>query len=152
MIKDVFVPSKIGSYYIFHKRVLGFEVTTNSVQASLVYFSRRSVILENSMNTFQANIEKEAQDRALQQAAQVVIDRSNAAMKFIISFNMSKISTLELDSAGLDALEVMFSEALTKIQNMRPDKAADLIEALDITGTVYTEVERVQLVNILRGL
>ncbi len=50
MIKDVFVPSKIGSYYIFHKRVLGFEVTTNSVQASLVYFSRRSVILENSMN------------------------------------------------------------------------------------------------------
>lgn len=49
MIQDIFVPSKIGSYYIFHKRVLGFEVTTSSVQASLIYFSRNIVLLENSM-------------------------------------------------------------------------------------------------------
>ena len=50
MIQDVFIPSKIGSYYIFNKRVLGFEITTTSVQASLVYFSKRKIILENSMH------------------------------------------------------------------------------------------------------
>ena len=50
MIQDVFIPSKIGSYYIFHKRVLGFEITTSSVQASLIYFSKKSVLLENSMS------------------------------------------------------------------------------------------------------
>jgi type IV pilus assembly protein PilM len=50
MIQDIFVPSKIGSYYIFHKRVLGFEVTTSSVQASLIYFSKKNVLLENSMS------------------------------------------------------------------------------------------------------
>ena len=50
MIQDIFVPSKIGSYYIFHKRVLGFEITTSGVQASLIYFSRNTVLLENSIN------------------------------------------------------------------------------------------------------
>lgn len=50
MIQDIFVPSKVGSYYIFHKRVLGFEVTTSSVQASLIYFSKKTVVLENSMS------------------------------------------------------------------------------------------------------
>ena len=49
MIQDVFIPSKVGSYYIFRKRILAFEVTTTSVQASLVYFSHRKVIVESSM-------------------------------------------------------------------------------------------------------
>ena len=49
MIQDVFVPSKIGSYYIFSKRVLGFEITTSYVQATLIYFSRNTISLENSM-------------------------------------------------------------------------------------------------------
>jgi len=58
MIKDIFIPSKIGSYYIFQKRVLGFEITTNSVQASLLHFSRSNVELENSMTiTLQDNNE-----------------------------------------------------------------------------------------------
>ena len=49
MIKDIFVPSRIGSYYIFHKRVLGFELNATSVQASLLYFSGNKVVIENSM-------------------------------------------------------------------------------------------------------
>ena len=43
MIQDIFVPSKMGSYYIFNKRVLSFEITTSCVQASLIYFSRNTV-------------------------------------------------------------------------------------------------------------
>ena len=50
MIQDIFVPSKVGSYYIFHKRVLGFDITTSGVQASLLYFSKNKVVVENSMN------------------------------------------------------------------------------------------------------
>ena len=50
MIQDIFVPSKMGSYYIFNKRVLSFEITTSCVQASLIYFSRNTVSLENSIS------------------------------------------------------------------------------------------------------
>lgn len=49
MIQDIFIPSKIGSYYIFNKRVLGFEITTTAIQASLLYFSQNKVTVENSM-------------------------------------------------------------------------------------------------------
>jgi type IV pilus assembly protein PilM len=50
MIQDVLIPSKIGSYYIFSKRILGFEITTHSVQASLIYFSKKNITIENSMS------------------------------------------------------------------------------------------------------
>ena len=50
MIKDIFVPSRIGSYYIFNKRVLGFELSATSVQASLIFFSGKKVVVENSMS------------------------------------------------------------------------------------------------------
>ena len=50
MIKDIFVPSKIGSYYFFNKRVLGFELNATCVQATLLYFSGHKVVVENSMN------------------------------------------------------------------------------------------------------
>jgi len=85
-------------------------------------------------------------------AAQIVIDRANAGMKYIISFNMSKISLSQLDSEGLDELEILFADALVKIQAVRPDKAADIIDTLVLTGTIYSETERLQLTNILRGL
>lgn len=49
MIQDIFVPSKIGSYYIFPKRVLSFEVTTSFVQASLIFFSKTNIMIENSI-------------------------------------------------------------------------------------------------------
>jgi len=50
MIKDIFVPNRIGSYYIFNKRVLGFELTATSVQATLLYFTGNKIVVENSMN------------------------------------------------------------------------------------------------------
>jgi len=50
MIKDIFVPSNIGSYYIFDKRVLAFEVNSNYVQASLIHYSRNKIVVENTMS------------------------------------------------------------------------------------------------------
>ncbi len=49
MIQDIFVPSTIGSYYVFKKRILGFEITTSCVQASLICFSKSAVSIENSI-------------------------------------------------------------------------------------------------------
>ncbi|MGZ6255055.1 MAG: pilus assembly protein PilM [Candidatus Chromulinivorax sp.] len=49
MMQDIFIPSKIGSYYVFSKRILSFEITTYSVQACLVYFSKNNIALQNSI-------------------------------------------------------------------------------------------------------
>ena len=93
--------------------------------------------------------EKQAE---LDKAAQIIMDRANNGMKYIVAYNMDQIALGNLDSAGLDNLETLFADVLTKIQAVRPDKAADIVETLDLTGTVYTETQRTELINILRGL
>ncbi len=121
------------------------EMEEGAAEALVVSFESASVSIKSE------RIAKEELE-TLHAAAQVIIDRANAGMKFIVAFNMNKIGLGEQDSAGLDSLEVLFADALAKIQSVRPDKAADIIETLDITGTIYSETERTQLVNILRGL
>jgi type IV pilus assembly protein PilM len=46
MITDIFIPEKIGSYYLLPKRILGFDLTKTHVYASQLYLSGNSIILE----------------------------------------------------------------------------------------------------------
>lgn len=46
MIKDVFIPEKIGTKYIFSKRVLGLEITRTNIKAALVQYKGSSIIVE----------------------------------------------------------------------------------------------------------
>jgi len=108
--------------------------------------------VEAAAVTVKAEREAAEADKALEEAAEKMMKRCTDAMKYIVKFNMGKLALGELDKAGLDTLEEMFLPASTKMQVIRPNDAADLIEALDITGTVYTETERTELLNILRGL
>jgi len=50
MLKDIFIPTKIGSYYISYKKVLAFELNTTLVQASLLSFAGNKIVIENSMS------------------------------------------------------------------------------------------------------
>lgn len=49
MIKDVFVPHRVGDFYLFDKKVLSIEITAIYVQATLLSFSQKKVTLENQM-------------------------------------------------------------------------------------------------------
>lgn len=46
MIKDFFIPERIGTYYLWPKRVLGFEVNKTHVYATQAYFKGRKIIIE----------------------------------------------------------------------------------------------------------
>lgn len=46
MIKDVLIPEKIGNYYIFPKRVVGFDIEKTNVTATKVYLKGSSVTIE----------------------------------------------------------------------------------------------------------
>lgn len=47
MIKNIFLPEKIGNYFIFPKRVIGFFLDKNMVSATQLYFSgQRKTIVE----------------------------------------------------------------------------------------------------------
>jgi type IV pilus assembly protein PilM len=46
MIKDLLLPEKIGSYYIFGKRVVGIEITKTHIYATVTYFQGSKITIE----------------------------------------------------------------------------------------------------------
>lgn len=46
MIKQLFLPEKIGSYYLFGKRILGIDIGKTHVSATQLYLSGSSITLE----------------------------------------------------------------------------------------------------------
>lgn len=46
MIKNIFMPERIGGYYIFPKRIIGFDLGRSQILATQIYLYRRSVIIE----------------------------------------------------------------------------------------------------------
>lgn len=46
MIKNIFVPEHVGTYYIFPKRIIGFDLGRSQILATQVYLHRRSIIIE----------------------------------------------------------------------------------------------------------
>lgn len=49
MIKDVFVPTRVGDFYLFDKKVLSIEIAAVYVQATLLSFSKKKVNFEKEM-------------------------------------------------------------------------------------------------------
>jgi len=79
-----------------------------------------------------------------------IIKRCDAAVLYIVEFNTMKYASGDLTIEDLDVLESTFSDVMVSLNNKRPEKAAVLIEQLDLTNTIYTEVEREEIINILR--
>lgn len=48
MIKNVLLPEKIGSYYLFAKRVLGFDIGKTQVHASQILLNGHDIVLEKT--------------------------------------------------------------------------------------------------------
>jgi len=50
MIKDIFIPSKIGTYYIFGQRILSFAVGKTEIHATKVYLKGDTTTIEQFFN------------------------------------------------------------------------------------------------------
>lgn len=49
MIQHILLPEKIGSYYLFGKRVVGIEITKTHIYATVTYFKGSSIIIEQCL-------------------------------------------------------------------------------------------------------
>jgi len=49
MIKNIFVPEKIGSYYLFPKRIIGFDIGKTVVHACKIYLSGQKISVEKCL-------------------------------------------------------------------------------------------------------
>jgi type IV pilus assembly protein PilM len=46
MIIDIFIPEKIGSYFVRSKRIIGFDISKSHVNAAVIYASGSTVVIE----------------------------------------------------------------------------------------------------------
>ncbi len=49
MIKNILLPEQFGSYYLFAKRIIGFEINKNHVFATVCYLKGNTIIIENCL-------------------------------------------------------------------------------------------------------
>lgn len=60
MFKDILIPSKVGHYYLFSKRVLSFEISSFAIHAMVTFFQGSSVrIIYNSTVVLQDDSKEE---------------------------------------------------------------------------------------------
>ncbi|MEX0849594.1 MAG: pilus assembly protein PilM [Candidatus Dependentiae bacterium] len=69
MIKNILLPEKIGSYYLFAKRIIGFEVTQSHVFATVTYLRAHSSVIEKCIAL---PIEQENGDTLPKRTAQTI--------------------------------------------------------------------------------
>lgn len=59
MIKNILLPEKIDSYYLFSKRIIGIEITKGFIFATVSYFQGKKIVIEQC---FQITIEQDTKD------------------------------------------------------------------------------------------
>lgn len=52
MILDIFLPERIGSYYVLPKRIIGLEITKHYIYATQIYIAGNQVIVEKCIDEF----------------------------------------------------------------------------------------------------
>jgi len=66
MIKNILVPERIGNYYIFSKRVIGFDIEKTNVTATQLYLRGNNIIIERCIDQpIEANSELSYEEKVV---------------------------------------------------------------------------------------
>ncbi len=69
MIKNVLLPEQFGSYYLFPKRIVGFEISSTHVFASVCYLQGTTIVIENCI---EVGIEQDNGQELAERTAQAI--------------------------------------------------------------------------------
>jgi len=126
MIHDLFIPCRVGNYYLHTKRVLSVEVTPVMVQGLLLEYSGSSITLKNTTTIFLKDGAQQTQINALKKIVtsvgkidEVVTTLATSAiifkeldlpfigrdtLKMVIPFEVENVLPFALDEAVIDFL------------------------------------------------
>lgn len=145
MLHDVLVPSRIGNYYLYVKRVLSFEVTPMMVQGVLFEYHGSTIQIKNKQSIILKDFSIQAQVGAIKKIAsmigkwdEIVTTLSSSAVIF---------KELTLPFIGRDALKMVVPyEAESMLPFSLDDAVIDFIiteeDALKIQSTLLVAAVR----------
>lgn len=106
MIKNIFIPEKIGSYYIFPQRILGFDIGKTHVYATQIYVHRSQVTIEKF---FQEHIESDASieiSERISKALQTIQKEAHPNAHIVSSIASSQVVFKELTLPFTDQAKI----------------------------------------------
>ncbi len=141
MIKNIFIPEAIGSYYIFPQRIVGCEIGKNQVFATVIRAYRRTRIVERFVEeVFDGDPTLTYQEKASGALSRVLatigtFDAINTALssssvifkeltlpftdpqkiKLVVPFEVEPLLPFELNQATLDSIIIHQSEGSSEI-------------------------------------
>ena len=112
--------------------------------------------IESLLDTLEVHLvvaQAEAAERANSEALESIRESSKAKCRAcedaVIDYNLKGLISGMYDSLDIDLVEERFDTIMQRLRNNRPDKAKALITAADLSGTIYTEDFRQELISIL---
>lgn len=167
MVHDIFVPCRIGSYYLHTKRVLSIEITPVMVQGLLLEYSGRSMTIKNVITIFLKDGAHQTQINALKKIMSTVgaVDEvvttlltpaiifkeldlpflGRDTLKMVIPFEVESVLPFALDEAVIDFLitredaEKKISTVLiAAVRKIDVEAQLELFQKADIVLSVLT--------------
>lgn len=145
MLHDVLVPSRIGNYYLYAKRVLSFEVTPMMVQGVLFEYHGKSIQIKNKQSIILKDFSIQAQIGAIKKIAsmigkwdEIITTLSSSAVIF---------KELTLPFIGTDALKMVVPY---EAESMLPFSLEDAVIDFMVTEEDLTKKQSTLLVAAVR--
>ncbi|MCL5875321.1 MAG: hypothetical protein M1114_02520, partial [Candidatus Dependentiae bacterium] len=136
MIKNIFIPERFGSYYLFSKRIIGLDITKTDIYATQTYFKGNSIAIESIMHqplegagTYQERV-VDALSKIVAQAKKNTVFFSSISSGLVIA------KTIKLPFTSYEKIKMVIAY---EIEPSLPFSVANAIIDFIITKTDHVE-------------
>lgn len=136
MIKNIFIPERFGSYYIFPQRIIGLDITKTDIYATQTYFKSRSIAIESIMHQ-QLESAGTYQEKVAVALAKIVEQAGKGAVFFSsISSGLVIAKTIKLPFTSYEKIKMIIAY---EIEPSLPFPVANAVIDFIITKTDQTD-------------
>ncbi len=125
MIKNVFIPEKIGNNYLFPKRVLAFELTKTSAYATQILFKGKTTTIEKFLlETFENNNGSSYETKA-SAAIRKIVEQADAIDEIRLAISSSQLfyKSIRLPFINREKIELVIAYEIEQLLPFTIDNA-----------------------------
>ncbi|MBP9765366.1 pilus assembly protein PilM [Candidatus Babeliales bacterium] len=145
MVHDIFIPCKVGTYYLHTKRVLSLEVTSVMVQGLLIEFSGNKVTIKQHEIVYLKDVSAQLQSSAIKK----IVSSMGKVDEIVSTLSTSAVvfKELQLPFIGRDTLKMVIP---FEVENMLPFALEEAIIDFVITQENREEKKSKVLIAAVR--
>ena len=109
MIKNIFLPEKIGNYYLFSKRIVGVDIGKTHVNTALLHMHGKIITIENCFEEKIKNGPAGTHDKRIVEALKIIFERlgSHDAVYTTLSSSLVVFKKLKLPFTSHEKIEMV---------------------------------------------